>query len=115
MSLIVSLAVAQLEAYNASDLDAFCACYHDDVVILEGSAEVCRGKDAFRARYTSLFENWTFGGVVPSRLEIPGHCVEHERWWRIDPTTGQRSEGEVLVSYSERDGKIGVVQFLKPA
>ena len=40
------------------------------------------------------------------------HCVDDELWWRIDPESGERSEGRVLVRYHERDGLIGTVQFL---
>ena len=41
------------------------------------------------------------------------HCVDYERWWRVDPDTGERSEGEGLVRYQERDGQIALVQFLR--
>ncbi|HAC08108.1 MAG TPA: steroid delta-isomerase, partial [Phycisphaerales bacterium] len=33
MKEIEALARRQLEAYNASDLDAFCDCYHDRVEV----------------------------------------------------------------------------------
>ena len=35
MTDIAQLAQAQLDAYNAADLDAFIACYHPDVVVME--------------------------------------------------------------------------------
>jgi len=34
-------------------------------------------------------------------------------WWRVDPNTGERSGGTVLVRYEERAGLIGIVQFLR--
>ena len=113
MALVSELAQRQLDAYNLSDLDAFCACYHPDVVVLDDQKETVRGIEAFRARYVSLFEKWEFGAAVPARLAAGTHCVDHETWWRIDPESGQRSDGEILVRYTERDGKIAVVQFLK--
>ena len=113
MTLVSELAQAQLDAYNASDLDAFCHCYHEEVVVLDDREETLRGIEAFRARYVSLFEHWRFGASVPSRLAAGDHCVDHELWWRVDPNSGVRSEGEILVRYSARDGKIAVVQFLK--
>lgn len=113
MSPIVDLATRQLVAYNASDLDAFVACYHPEVRVFEGEALVCEGHDAFRARYRPLFEGYRFGGEVPERLEVGDHCVELERWWRIDPESGERSEGEILVCYEAIDGLIGVVRFLR--
>jgi hypothetical protein len=44
---------------------------------------------------------------------VGGHCVDLEHWWREDPETGARIEGTVLVRYSSRDGRIGVVQLLR--
>jgi hypothetical protein len=113
MSIVANLAQTQLEAYNSSDLDAFCACYHPDVLVMDDLKESIRGIEAFRARYTQLFEKWEFGAAVPSRLVSDCHCVDQETWWRIDPESAQRSEGEILVRYTEKDGKIAIVQFLK--
>ena len=113
MALVSDLAQTQLEAYNSSDLDAFCACYHADVLVLDDLEETVVGIEAFRERYASLFEKWEFGAEVPSRLVSGAHCVDYETWWRIDPESGQRSEGDILVRYTEREGKIAVVQFLK--
>ena len=113
MSVIVTLAERQLAAYNAADLEAFVACYHDDVRVLTGDEETLRGRVAFRAQYQGLFEGWRFGAEVPRRLHVGPHCVDFETWWRIDPESGERSEGEVLVRYTLRDGAIGTVQFLR--
>ena len=113
MTDVQALAARQLEAYNASDLDGFCGCYHQNVVVLEENQESVRGLDAFRARYQELFEKWQFGAAVPTRVQAGNHCVDYETWWRIDPDSGERSEGEILVRYTEKDGKIAVVQFLK--
>ncbi len=50
----------------------------------------------------------------PAQLAwVGGHCVDLEHWWREDPETGARIEGTVLVRYSSRDGRIGVVQLLR--
>ena len=111
--MITELASRQLAAYNAADLDAFCACYHDEVVVLDGEDKVLEGIHDFRRRYEGLFETGSFGAAVPSRLDVGVHCVDYETWWREDPKTSARSEGEVLVRYTERDGKIGWVQFLR--
>ena len=113
MSVITDLAARQLEAYNAADLEAFCACYHEDVVVFDGGQESLRGLTAFRERYRGMFEAWTFGASVDQRLSCGPHAVDQETWWRIDPESGERSEGEVLVRYTERDGRIGTVQFLR--
>lgn len=109
---IRQLVQAQLDAYNAADLDAFVACYHPEVVVLEGDEVSISGREAFRERYRDLFANWTFGATVPERMVVGIHCVDRERYWCVDPETAERSEGELLVRYSAADGLIVRVQFL---
>lgn len=110
--MIVELAERQLAAYNAADLDAFCACYHPEVRMLSGEDLELEGREAFRERYADMFGRGGFGATVPERLSLGDHCVDDERWWRLDPETGERSEGRILVRYRLRDGLIGQVQFL---
>jgi len=115
---IADLAARQLAAYNAADLDAFCDCYHTSVRVRggpDGLDEQPPGLAAFRDRYQDLFTRWRFGAEVSQRLVLGEHAIDFERWWRIDPDRGERSEGEILVRYTLRDDRIGVVQFLKPA
>ena len=110
------LAARQLEAYNRADLDAFCDCYHDEVVVLSAQGEtVVSGIEPFRARYAGKFAAGGFGAAVPERLSLGEHCVDRELYWTIDPETGARREGEVLVRYTVRDGRIAIVQFFHPA
>lgn len=51
-------AQAQLDAYNARDIDAFAAVYHDDVVLfdLKTAQPFCSGIEALRERYGAMFE-----------------------------------------------------------
>lgn len=113
MSDIATLAARQLEAYNASDLDAFCACYHDEVEVWHDRELAFAGIADFRERYRDLFERWDFGASVSERLAVGDHAVDLEHWWRTNPDTGARTEGDLLVRYTWRDGRIGVVQFLR--
>lgn len=47
---------AQLDAFNARDLDRFLACYHPDVVVEDGAGEVLmRGHEGMRGMYAPLF------------------------------------------------------------
>ena len=108
---IAELAARQLDAYNAGDLDAFVACYHPDVVVQWGAEVEAEGRAALRERYADLFARGGFGAAVPTRVEEGRHCVDHEEWWRIDPETGERSGGRLLVHFTERDGLIGDVHF----
>ena len=110
---VAALATRQLAAYNAFDLDAFCDCYHPDVVVYDGEKLVMEGIDEFRSQYAGLFMTRSYGATVDARLTLDDHIVEREAYWRIDPETGERKEGELLVRYSARDGKLAVVQFLR--
>lgn len=113
MSSIVELAARQLAAYNASDLDAFCACYHPEVVVLDAEEQIAQGIANLRERYRGLFEGFEFGAEVNKRFDAGEHCVDYETWWRIDPQTRERSQGVVLVRYTLRDDTIGWVQFFR--
>lgn len=112
--LIVELATRQLEAYNRADLEAFCACYHPDVQVLDARGELeLSGIDAFRSRYTPLFQRGGFGATVPERLSAGGHCVDLEHYWREEREGSEATSGVVLVRYTLRENLIGIVQFLK--
>ncbi len=113
MSPVVQLAIDQLAAYNAADLDGFCRCYHPEVVALDAEGQVTiEGIEAFRERYRPLFERGNFGATVDQRLSAANHAVDSEHFWRVGPD-GVRTEGDLLVRYTERDGTIAVVQFLR--
>lgn len=112
---VAALATRQLAAYNAGDLDAFCACYHAQVVVYDGETEVVQGIEAFRSQYADMFAAGGFGASVDRRVVVGEHLVEREAYWRVDAETGDRRQGELLVRYSARQGRLAVVQFLKPA
>ena len=113
MATIEELARRQLAAYNASDLEAFVGCYHPDVLVLDGQAESLSGQVAFRERYRAMFEGWSFGAEVSERMVLDSQCFDFERWWRVDPETGNRLEGTVVVRYESHEGLIGTVQFFR--
>ncbi|RYF98243.1 MAG: NTF2 enzyme family protein, partial [Caulobacteraceae bacterium] len=47
---------AQLDAYNAQDLDAYCGFFTDDVVVADvGGAVNLEGVAAYRERYAGAF------------------------------------------------------------
>jgi hypothetical protein len=112
---VAELAAAQLEAYNRADIEAFCACYHEDVRVLDEQGEArTEGIEDFRAGYGAMFAKLReVRAEVDRRLVLGRHCVDLERWSRLDPETGERSEGVVLVRYTERDGKLAIVEFLR--
>ncbi len=111
---VTELAIAQLAAYNAHDLDAFCACYHEHVRVISETGEVLlEGKQAFRQQYEPMFSRRNFGATVLERIVLAEHCVEREAWWKKEPSTEQILRGEVLVRYTENDAKIATVVFLR--
>ena len=81
------LAARQLEAYNARDLEAFCACYHDEVRVLDENGEATmEGLATFRERYGALFEGVTeLHAEVDERLVLGRHCIDHERFLLCRP------------------------------
>lgn len=114
-ALVARLAAAQLEAYNRRDIEAFCDCYHEEVRVLDENGEATmEGLTTFRERYGALFEGVTeLHAEVDQRLVLGRHCIDHERWSRVLKDSGERSEGVVLVRYTERDGKLAIVEFLR--
>jgi len=76
----VDIVQAQLEAYNAQDLDAFLQAYSDDVVVVAGGKVIVEGKQALRDRYASLFAKYprNRAKVAERRTEGDGVVLDHE-------------------------------------
>ena len=109
---IALLASRQLEAYNRADLDAFCACYHPEVIVYDAQGQISvQGAQAFRARYAPMFAQGQFGASVPERMVMGEHCIDREFYWREAVADREAAEGEVLVRYRLKDQLIGEVQF----
>ncbi len=112
---VLALSERQLEAYNRGDLDAFCACYHDEVEVFgEDGVAKLRGIEAFRARYGAMFAaHRDVRADVSERMLLGSHhVIERERWSRVERASGQTRSGEILVRYTAREGKIRWAQFL---
>jgi len=101
----------QLDAYNAQDLDAFCATYADECIIADLNGAVTQqGADAIRARYAKTFADFPNNRAwVEHRMALGDVVIDHEK--------GERSpEGpffEALVVYTVKDGRIARVDFVK--
>ena len=55
-TIAVDVIAAQVDAYNARNLDRFLECYAPDAVIEDGTGQVLmRGRDAMRSVYGQLF------------------------------------------------------------
>jgi hypothetical protein len=96
----------QVEAYNTHDLDRFCACYSDDVVVVDGDGnQMLGGMEAFRERYRQQFAGDATGEVV-ARVSAGPWVVDRE----IARLGEQTLEG--LVAYRVRGELIDRVHFL---
>ena len=106
------IAQAQLDAYNAQDLDAYCAYFTDDVVVADvGGAANLEGNDAYRERYAGAFAKFPNNKAeLLSRIVLGNTVIDHERVDRGDGTT---PVFDVAAIYTFRDGKIARVDFAK--
>ena len=105
-----ALAQRQLDAYNARDLEAFCAPYSDDIQIvgLDGQVQA-RGKEAFKARYRDRFQKLTaLHCQLVNRMVVGNFVLDEEA---ITGTGGDPIHAVAI--YEVRNGKIAVVRFIR--
>ena len=107
----VDVAQAQLDAYNAQDLDRYVSYFTEDCVVsgLNGVAtETSRA--AIRARYAKAFETFPRNkAYLENRIAVGNTVVDHERVVRAPGG----EEFEIIAIYSFRDGLIARVDFAK--
>jgi uncharacterized protein (TIGR02246 family) len=103
---------AQLEAYNAQDLDALCACFAKDCVIGDLNGAVTQdGAGQIRERYEAMFAQYPQNKAhIVSRMAVGDVVIDHER---IDRSPELRLEA--IAIYTVRDGLIARVDFVRAA
>ena len=91
---------AQVDAYNARDIDAFVAPYAEDVVITDaGGRPIMSGVETIREEYGAMFEaSPDLQAEILGRISTGDWTVDHERVSRGGETR------EVLVAYQVADG-----------
>lgn len=104
------VAQAQLDAYNAHDIDAFAACYTDDVEVHDlGGSPRSAGIQALRENYGALFASRpALHAHLVGRLVVGDTAADQER------VVGLRDDGaevHALAIYKIRDGRIAQVWF----
>jgi hypothetical protein len=99
---------AQVDAYNARDIEAFVAAYAPDVVITDANGSpMLGGHDAMREQYGALFEGSPdLDAEILGRVSAGAWTVDQERVSRGDETR------DVLVAYQVTDGLIARVVML---
>ena len=102
---------AQLDAYNAQNLDQFLATYSDHVVIADvGGVVTGVGKAALRQRYADMFKaNPKNHADVAHRIVIGNKVIDHE----LVKRDGMTVAFEALAIYTVTDGQIARVDFVK--
>lgn len=104
-------AQAQLDAYNARDIDSFASVYTDDVRLIDLATGIifCSGLDELRQRYGRQFaEKTDLHCRLVSRIVCPPFVIDEE------DVTGLSPDGPVhaVATYECRDGKICRAWFL---
>lgn len=101
---------AQLEAYNARDLERFVACYTPDVVVEDGAGNLMfQGHDAMRERYGPMFAAYPeLHCRIVHRIRIGEYVVDEERITGRGPT-----EQHAVAIYRLAGERIAHVRFLK--
>ena len=101
----------QLEAYNAQDLDAFCAFYAPDAVLAPyGGEPHTVGLEAIRERHRGLFAQFPENKAeVVNRIVVGSNVIDHER---VERAPGGETF-EVSPIYTIAGGKIVRVDFVR--
>jgi hypothetical protein len=102
---------AQLAAYNARDIEAFAACYAEDVVIEDADRNVlARGRAQVRERWGPFFAAAPLlHAEIQTRIRIGAHVIDEEQ------VTGAGPEPiHAVAIYHVAGGLIDRVLFLGP-
>ena len=101
---------AQLEAYNARDVDRFLACYSPKVVVQDGAGNtLMEGHESMRAEYAPFFaECPDLRAELLHRIEAGDYVIDEERihGWHPDPI-------RAVAIYHVADGLIDHVRLIE--
>jgi hypothetical protein len=99
---------AQVDAYNARDIESFLGCYSDDVVVEDGAGNtLMRGIDGMRAEYGPFFDEFpNLRAEIVRRIRVGDYFIDEERihGWQTDPV-------HAVAIYHVADGKIDHVRL----
>ena len=102
---VESVVQAQVDAYNARNIDAFLATYADDAQLFEFPDKlIAKGSAQLRERYDARFKEQGLHAEIVKRIVLGNTVVDHERVRRMFP------EGpgtvEAIAIYEVENGKI---------
>lgn len=103
---------AQVDAYNAQDLDRMCGYYAEDCEIADYRGPVTQaGRAAVRARYAKTFADFPQNRCrIANRIAVGDTVIDHEI---VDRAPGGE-RFEVAVIYTVRGDHIARVEFVRP-
>lgn len=103
---------AQLDAYNAQDLERFMTLFAEDCVIADLNGSVTEnGKPAVRERYGRLFAEFPENRArLINRIAVGSVVVDHEE---VARTAGVSFRAAAI--YTVRNGLIARVDFVREA
>jgi hypothetical protein len=107
----VTIAQAQLDAYNAQDLDKHLSYFADDMTIANlREAPNLEGLAAYRERMDGVFKQFPENKVeLLGRMVVGNKVLDHEKVMR----SPSAEPFEVIAVYTIENGKIKNVDFIK--
>lgn len=110
---IADVVAAQLDAYNARDLERFLDCYAQDAVIEDGAGNVMmRGRDAMRTLYGQVFsQSPELHCEIRQRIQVGQYIIDEEAitGFHLD---GFPTEVHGAAAYRVVDGRIVHVRLM---
>ena len=107
----LDLVQAQLDAYNAQDLDAYCAFFADDIQVGDlNKPPHTSDIETYRKNYAGVFAKFPENKAeLLNRIVVGPTVIDHEKV--IRSPGGETFE--VIAIYTLADGKIARVDFAK--
>ena len=105
-----TVVAAQLDAYNARDIDAFMACWAPDAEYYAFPGTLlAKGAPAIRARHLDRFQEPDLHGRLLTRIEAAGLVIDQETVTRTFPEGP--GEVDVVAIYEVAHGRIARAWF----
>jgi putative hydrolase of HD superfamily len=105
-----AIIASQLEAYNARDIEAFMAFWHEDAqYFAHPSTLLANGAAEIRARHVGRFEEAALHGRLIGRFSVGNLVVDREVVTRIFPEGP--GQVDVIAIYEVEGGKIAKAWF----
>jgi hypothetical protein len=102
---VEAVVARQLEAYNAHDIEAFMAAWHEDAEYFEHPAKLlARGAAEIRARHVVRFKEPDLYGKLMARMSVENLVVDREVVIRNFPEG--RGRVDVIAIYDVEGDKI---------